>query len=158
MKTFFSLFSFAAISSPSMAFGVVSRGLARPTFVQVLGAASARPAFNTARMMSSSPLPSTSSELDFAQAEIDSNKVVVFSKSYCPFCSATKSLLTDMNVEYTLHELDQMDNGSSLQAALLDMSGQRTVPNVFINGEHVGGNDKLQAAARSGALQEMLEK
>ena len=52
---------------------------------------------------------------------------------------------------------DQMDNGPEIQSALLDISGQRTVPNVFIKGKHLGGNDDTQAAARSGKLEEMLK-
>lgn len=96
------------------------------------------------------------SPAEFAKAEIAKNKVVVFSKSYCPFCTATKELLKGMKVDYTLYELNEMDNGSDIQAALLDMTGQRTVPNVFINGKHVGGNDATQAAAKSGKLQKML--
>lgn len=50
-----------------------------------------------------------------------------------------------------------MDNGAEIQSALLDISGQRTVPNVFIKGKHLGGNDDTQAAARSGKLEEMLK-
>jgi glutaredoxin 3 len=61
-----------------------------------------------------------------------------------------------MNIPAKIIELDTMDNGSEVQAALLDISGQRTVPNVFIKGKHLGGNDDSQAAARSGKLQEML--
>ena len=61
-----------------------------------------------------------------------------------------------MNIPAKIIELDTMDNGNEVQAALLDISGQRTVPNVFIKGKHLGGNDDSQAAARSGKLQEML--
>jgi len=61
-----------------------------------------------------------------------------------------------MNIPAKIIELDNMDNGPEVQAALLDISGQRTVPNVFIKGKHLGGNDDSQAAARSGKLQEML--
>jgi glutaredoxin 3 len=61
-----------------------------------------------------------------------------------------------MNIPAKIIELDTMDNGSEVQAALLEISGQRTVPNVFIKGKHLGGNDDSQAAARSGKLQEML--
>jgi len=43
-----------------------------------------------------------------------------------------------------------------LQAALTAFSGQRTVPNVFVNGKHIGGNDDTQTLFRSGKLQEML--
>jgi glutaredoxin 3 len=52
--------------------------------------------------------------------------------------------------------LDKLDNGSEIQSALLDITGQRTVPNVFIKGKHLGGNDVTQAAAKNGKLKEML--
>jgi len=54
-------------------------------------------------------------------------------------------------------ELDHMDNGAEIQAALIQISGQRTVPNVFVKGKHLGGNDDTHAAARSGKLDEMLK-
>ena len=62
-----------------------------------------------------------------------------------------------MNIDAKVIELNEMDDGNEIQGALLDMSGQRTVPNVFINGKHLGGNDDTQAAARSGQLAKMLE-
>ena len=97
------------------------------------------------------------SPMEFAKAEIASNDVVVFSKAYCPFCTRTKETLSSMNIDAKVIELDQMDGGNEIQAALLDISGQRTVPNVFIKGKHLGGNDDSQAAARSGKLAKMLE-
>lgn len=50
-----------------------------------------------------------------------------------------------------------MDDGADIQDALLEISGQRTVPNVFIKGKHVGGNDDMQAASKDGSLKAMLE-
>mmetsp|Transcript_327 Transcript_327/g.766 ORF Transcript_327/g.766 Transcript_327/m.766 type:complete len:153 (+) Transcript_327:119-577(+) len=97
------------------------------------------------------------SPAEFAKAEIAANDVVVFSKSYCPFCTSTKQLLNKMNIDAKVYELDNMDNGADIQSALLDISGQRTVPNVFVKGKHLGGNDDTQAAARSGKLEEMLK-
>ncbi|KAL7487089.1 hypothetical protein ACHAW6_012682 [Cyclotella cf. meneghiniana] len=96
------------------------------------------------------------SPAEFAKSEIASSDVVIFSKTYCPYCTATKQLFSGMNIPAKIIELDNMDNGLEVQAALLDISGQRTVPNVFIKGKHLGGNDVSQAAARSGKLQEML--
>lgn len=84
-------------------------------------------------------------------------KVVVFSKTYCPYCKATKQLFEKMGVDAEVIELDLMSNGDAMQAALTEFSGQRTVPNVFINGKHLGGNDATQAAKRSGKLEEMLK-
>lgn len=93
---------------------------------------------------------------DLIKNEIETNKVVVFSKSYCPFCSATKALFTDMGLEFKVIELDQRPDGGDIQASLAQMTGQRTVPNTFIDGVQLGGNDKAQAAASSGELKKML--
>jgi len=49
-----------------------------------------------------------------------------------------------------------MKDGSSIQSALAEMSGQRTVPSVWIKGTFVGGNDDTMKLFRSGKLQEML--
>ena len=61
-----------------------------------------------------------------------------------------------MNVKAQVHELNEMENGEDIQNELQELTGQRTVPNVFIKGSHIGGNDDTQAAAKSGKLQEML--
>ncbi|TVY25865.1 Glutaredoxin [Lachnellula hyalina] len=80
-----------------------------------------------------------------AQNIIDENAVAVFSKSYCPYCKATKTLLSDLGANYYTIELDQVDDGSDLQAALKDINGQTSVPNIYINKKHIGGNSDLQA-------------
>lgn len=54
-------------------------------------------------------------------------------------------------------ELDEHADGSQIQNALATMTGQRSVPNVFVKGQHIGGNDDTQAAARSGTLQDLLK-
>lgn len=68
---------------------------------------------------------------------IHDNFVMVFSKSYCPYCSATKKLLDSVKLEsgktYKVIELDQRDDGSTIQSYLEQRNGQRTVPQVFIN-------------------------
>lgn len=87
---------------------------------------------------------------------VGGNKVVVFSKDYCPFCKKTKELFDEKGIEYTAVEINLKANAADYQAALLDMTGQGTVPNVFIGGAHLGGNDDTQAAAKSGKLEEML--
>jgi glutaredoxin len=62
-----------------------------------------------------------------------------------------------MGVDFKVHELDKMgDDGPALQMALLKMTGQKSVPNVFVKKQHIGGNDKTQEAAKDGKLQEML--
>eukprot|EP00752_Nemacystus_decipiens_P007627 g6817.t1 len=96
--------------------------------------------------------------VDFVEKEVEGNNVVVFSKSYCPFCAKTKNLFASLGVDATVYELDQMDDGPAIQAVLGAKTGQTTVPNVFVKGTHVGGNDAVQAANSSGALKTLLEK
>lgn len=54
-------------------------------------------------------------------------------------------------------ELDERADGDAIQQGLARLTGQRSVPNVFVNGQHVGGNDDTQAAAQSGELQALLK-
>lgn len=50
-----------------------------------------------------------------------------------------------------------MSEGDEIQAELLALTKQRTVPNVFVNGKHIGGNDDTQAALKNGAFQAALD-
>ncbi|MCJ1357623.1 MAG: hypothetical protein MMC33_007619 [Icmadophila ericetorum] len=90
-----------------------------------------------------------------AQKIIDENAVAVFSKSYCPYCKATKALLTSLNANFYTIELDQVDDGSDIQNALYEITDQRSVPNIFIDKKHIGGNDSLQA--KKSELPELLK-
>ncbi|KAI1206372.1 putative glutaredoxin [Annulohypoxylon truncatum] len=91
-----------------------------------------------------------------AQGIIDENAVAVFSKSYCPYCSASKRLLDSLGAKYKLVELDEVPDGSEIQNALAEISGQRTVPNIWIGKKHIGGNSDLQA--KSGELKDLLSE
>mmetsp|Transcript_36579 Transcript_36579/g.85508 ORF Transcript_36579/g.85508 Transcript_36579/m.85508 type:complete len:103 (-) Transcript_36579:232-540(-) len=94
----------------------------------------------------------------YIQDTISSNPVVVFSKTYCPFCTKAKRSLSNVGcTNYKLVELDQMDNGPTIQSGLASLTGQRTVPNVFIGGKSIGGGDDTAALERSGELKTMLQ-
>ncbi|KAF7879463.1 hypothetical protein EAF04_000659 [Stromatinia cepivora] len=84
-----------------------------------------------------------------AQTKVDSiiaeNAVALFSKSYCPYCKATKKLLSELGANYYTIELDQVDDGSDIQTYLKEKTNQGSVPNIFIGQKHVGGNSDLQA-------------
>jgi len=82
--------------------------------------------------------------------------VVVFSKTYCPFASRAKQTLQSEGAVFHVVELDQRNDGGEIQAALADMTGRRTVPNVFLDSKSIGGGDDTVALARSGRLREML--
>ncbi|PGH10420.1 glutaredoxin [Blastomyces parvus] len=80
---------------------------------------------------------------------IADNNVVVFSKSYCSFSRATKSLLNEEGIPFYALELDEIaDDGAAIQAALAELTNQRTVPNIFIGQKHIGGNSDIQARRR----------
>lgn len=82
--------------------------------------------------------------------------IAVFSKSYCPYCNATKSLLDSTGAKYFSIELDQEDDGSAIQNALRQITGQSSVPNIFIGQKHIGGNSDLQA--KRGELKNLLKE
>jgi glutaredoxin 3 len=85
-------------------------------------------------------------------------RVVLFSKSYCRYCDATKKLLQENGIPYHYVELDQLERGPEVQRALLRYTGQRTVPSVFVGGTHVGGNSDAYEKWESGELAELLQE
>jgi len=95
----------------------------------------------------------------FIDDEISQHKVVIFSKSSCPYCVDTKNLMKKKefkDVDVVIHELNKMKNGSTIQSTIGSMSGQRTVPSVWIGGKFLGGNSEIQAAYKNGKLSSML--
>jgi len=108
---------------------------------------------------SSSSGPRPMPAKDFVEKTISDHKVVVFSKSWCPYCRKAKALLASKQIpseEYKVLELDEMDDGSVIQAYLQQKTSQRTVPNIFINQKHIGGSDDLTMIESSGDLAKLL--
>ncbi|PCH34143.1 glutaredoxin [Wolfiporia cocos MD-104 SS10] len=91
---------------------------------------------------------------DLVDSAIASNKITIFSKTWCPYCKRAKQLLTSQfpDVPTKIFELDEMTDGSDIQAYLAEKTGQRTVPNIFINEKHVGGCDSVVSLDSQGAL------
>jgi glutaredoxin 3 len=95
----------------------------------------------------------------FIEKEITSHPIVIFSKTYCPYCTQTKRMFANQQyAEYpaVTHELDKIPGGDAIQQALAKKTGQRTVPSVFVNGQHVGGNDDAQSAHSTGKIGKLL--
>lgn len=81
-------------------------------------------------------------------------EVIIYTKSYCPHCKATKALLGAKGVAYLNHDLEKVP---ARRAEMIAKSGGRsTVPQIFIDGFHVGGNSDLAALNGSGKLDQLL--
>lgn len=81
-------------------------------------------------------------------------KVEVYTKAWCPYCSRAMNLLASKGVE--VEEFD-LTMGGPKRAEMLQRSGGRsTVPQIFIDGRHIGGSDDLAALDRDGKLDPLL--
>lgn len=83
-----------------------------------------------------------------------SKQVIIYTKSYCPYCVKAKQLLKNKNVNAI--EIDITNNQSLIEEMLLKSSGRKTVPQIFIDDFHVGGCDDLYALNDKGELDKML--
>jgi len=97
------------------------------------------------------------SSKDFVQQLIKENDVVVFSKTYCPYSTKAKKALDSVGASYKVIELDARADGDSIQSALAELTGRRTVPNVFVHQRSIGGGDDTDALARAGKLKPLIE-
>lgn len=71
-------------------------------------------------------------EANFVKSTVETNPVVVFSKTYCPYCRTAKSIFGAMGVQMKVLELDRMEDGALVQDILGEMTKARTVSVAFI--------------------------
>lgn len=81
-------------------------------------------------------------------------EVQIYSTASCPYCVQAKKLLESKGVAYTELRIDESDE--LMQEMLTRSNGRRTVPQIFINGKHVGGFDDLSALEHAGSLDKLL--
>ncbi|CAB3410798.1 unnamed protein product [Caenorhabditis bovis] len=96
----------------------------------------------------------------FVDGLLKSHKVVVFSKSYCPYCHKARSALDSQNIKpdaLKWVEIDERPDCDDIQNYLGSLTGARSVPRVFIGGKFFGGGDDTAAAAKNGKLAELLK-
>ncbi|KAJ7566705.1 hypothetical protein O6H91_02G115000 [Diphasiastrum complanatum] len=97
-----------------------------------------------------------SSALSLVKSTVKDHPIVIFSKSYCPYCKRAKGVFSSLKKVPHVVELDLRDDGRDIQDALFELVGKRTVPQVFINGKHLGGSDDTVEAHESGHLEKLL--
>lgn len=81
-------------------------------------------------------------------------RIEIYSTPWCPFCIAAKRLLDRKGVAY--EDTDVSGNAQLRQEMMQRANGRYTVPQIFIDGAHVGGCDDLHALDRAGKLDPML--
>ncbi|MFY7806896.1 MAG: glutaredoxin 3 [Limnoraphis robusta] len=81
-------------------------------------------------------------------------QVEIYTWSTCPFCIRAKSLLNNKGVEFTEYVIDGDEDARDKMAQRAN--GRRSVPQVFINDQHIGGCDDIHALDAAGKLDPML--
>ena len=81
-------------------------------------------------------------------------EVTVYSGSNCQYCERAKALLKKKNVEF--QEFNVQQDATKLDEMLARSGGRKSVPQIFIDGEHVGGCDDLYALNTAGKLDALL--
>lgn len=83
------------------------------------------------------------------------SKVIIYTKENCPYCRLAKELLSSRHVAFEEFRVDLDEN--KLKEMLLLSNNKRTVPQIFINDQSIGGYDDLAALAKSGKLDGLLK-
>lgn len=101
---------------------------------------------------------STTACVQYVQEVVSKNCVVIFSKTTCPYCKMAKNVFNEIGASYKVIELDEHNDGRRLQEALAQMTGARTVPRVFINGNCIGGGSDTKQLHQQGKLLPLIEQ
>ncbi len=83
-------------------------------------------------------------------------KVEIYTKQFCPYCTAAKVLLEDKSIAY--QEIEAEFDEERKAEMIRRSGGRSTFPEIFINGEHIGGFDDLSALDQEGKLDELLQQ
>jgi len=82
-------------------------------------------------------------------------KVEIYTTMLCPYCYRAKKLLNERGAAFT--EIDVMMDQNLRKEMITRAGGRRTVPQIFIDGRHIGGSDELYALDAAGKLKPLLE-
>ena len=81
-------------------------------------------------------------------------RILVYTTPFCGYCAAAKRLLMAKGADFA--EIDVMMDSARRQEMVAKSGGRRTVPQIFIDGTHVGGYDELAALEREAKLDPWL--
>ena len=86
-------------------------------------------------------------------ASADDPVVIMYTQVLCGYCSAARALLRKKGVAY---EAINVTLNAKLRREMIERSGRHTVPQIFIDGRHVGGYDEMVALDNAGQLDNLL--
>lgn len=81
-------------------------------------------------------------------------KVELYTTMFCPYCARARSLLHKKGVNFI--DIDVMGDDEKREEMIARANGRYTVPQIFIDGQHIGGSDELVALDREGKLDPLL--
>ncbi|HEY9192795.1 MAG TPA: glutaredoxin 3 [Methyloversatilis sp.] len=82
-------------------------------------------------------------------------RVLMYTSGFCPYCAQAERLLRSKGVE-TIEKV-RIDTDPQLRIEMMEKTGRRTVPQIYIDDFHVGGCDDLHALDREGKLDPLLQ-
>ncbi|MFV1922356.1 MAG: glutaredoxin 3 [Methylotenera sp.] len=82
--------------------------------------------------------------------------VIMYTTGYCPYCTNAERLLKSKGV--TEINKIQIDTDPALRMEMMEKTGRRTVPQIYIDDHHIGGFDDLRALDLAGGLESLLSK
>ncbi len=80
--------------------------------------------------------------------------ILIYTKDYCPYCVKAKALLTKKGASFK--EIDITRDANAVQEMLAKSNGRKTVPQIFIGTQHIGGCDDLYALDAKGGLDPLI--
>ncbi|MDG2253243.1 MAG: glutaredoxin 3 [Methylophilaceae bacterium] len=82
------------------------------------------------------------------------NNIKMYTSQFCPYCSNAESLLKSKG--YEISEKIYVDQDPEVLSKMIEMTGKRTVPQIFINDKYIGGFDELRKLDNTGDLDKVL--
>ena len=81
--------------------------------------------------------------------------VTIYTGPYCNYCDAAKRLLTRNNISYKEINVAEVDGAKD--EMIMKANGKKTIPQIFLNDEHIGGYDEVRALEKEKKLQDLVK-
>ncbi|EUB63258.1 Thioredoxin reductase 3 [Echinococcus granulosus] len=101
--------------------------------------------YQRTRRTAMAPIGGSAEQVEKLRNKINNAAVLVFAKSFCPYCKKVMERFNNLKIPFGYLDLDLKKNGSDYQKMLQEITGRTTVPQVFFRGEFIGGCDDVMA-------------